>query len=212
LRSGTSRTQLLASAAWVLMTLQQYDAARELLTESGALARMPAAVATVLNKVKKQPPLASKASDPRYAVFELMATLFDAERKTTVFWDAELERDFRGVAARFVPVAVRAFGTAGWFDDVLQSMAVVEVEGDAGVWRTSVEADGKRFQAYFVLERGALKVIGSNDMVASVGRYILRASDAKAGARARKLLDWVRADNDAAPIPAPPAFKRLWGP
>jgi tetratricopeptide (TPR) repeat protein len=85
----------------------------------------------------------------------------------------------------------------------------IDVEGGAGVWRATAEYDGKRYPIYLALERGAAKVIGSSTAPYGVGRYILRGGDAQADARARRLLDWLRADLDQAN--ADSTFKSLLG-
>jgi tetratricopeptide (TPR) repeat protein/transglutaminase-like putative cysteine protease len=60
LRIGAGRNQLLDGVGWALLVMQRYDAARELLTESGMMAKMPPVASAMLNKLKKQPALPSK--------------------------------------------------------------------------------------------------------------------------------------------------------
>ncbi|HEX7839066.1 MAG TPA: DUF3857 domain-containing protein [Kofleriaceae bacterium] len=211
LRSGASRNQLLTGAGWTMLLLQRYDLARELLSESGILASAPAAVATMMNKLKKHPDLQLRAADPRSTVLDLFAAVIDPQHKTPAFWDAELESEFRSTNRWFLPAPLRT-SASRWFGDILQSMLDIAVEGDAGVWRATVEADHKKIQLYLVLDRGVVKLVGATDALAGVGRYILRGGDAKADARARTLLDWIHADNDKATWSNVVLFKRLWGP
>ncbi|HEY0478111.1 MAG TPA: hypothetical protein VGD37_11370 [Kofleriaceae bacterium] len=194
------------------MLLQRYDVARQLLTESGVLAQAHAATATMLGKLTRQPDLPAVTGDPRSAIFDLFATLLDPQRKSSVFWDADLEREFRNQVERFMPMMPRFPATARWYSDVLQSMISVEIEGDAGVWRVSARSEGQRQQFYLVLDRGVVKLIGATGALSGVGRYLLRGGDARADARARKLLDWIGADNDKPAQADMLAVKRLWGP
>jgi tetratricopeptide (TPR) repeat protein len=167
----------------------------------------------VFNKLARQPDVKPAAGDPRAAVFDVFATLLDPHRKTAVFWDADLERELRVQSERFMPAVLRAGTSMRWFSDALQSLFNVELEGDAGVWRASIEADGKRNQLYFALDRGVAKLIGATNSLSGVGRYLLRGGgDARADARARRLLDWIRADNDKPARSDLLAVKRLWGP
>ncbi|TMQ10175.1 MAG: tetratricopeptide repeat protein [Deltaproteobacteria bacterium] len=193
LRSGDGRNPLLQSAAWALLFLQHYDLARELLVESGAMAR-------------------TGTTDPRSVVLDALAALIDPARKTPVFWDADLERSLRGQAWQLVPAGLRPAMSAHWLKDVLQSVTTVEIEGDGGVWRAAVDEDGKKYQLYLALDRGVVKLIGATDALAAVGRYILRGNDARAQLRARKLLDWIRADVEKVTAGDIVSFKRLWGP
>jgi len=56
-----------------------------------------------------------------------------------------------------------------------------------------------------------VKVIGGGYSLTGIGRYILRGG-ARDDARARRLLDWLRADLDRPNAPAEYFFKQLWGP
>jgi tetratricopeptide (TPR) repeat protein len=58
-----------------------------------------------------------------------------------------------------------------------------------------------------VLDQGVAKVIGGSESPSGVGRYALRTTDA----RARKLLDWVRADTDHSSAGWVLMFRQLWG-
>lgn len=211
LRSGASRNQMLTGTGSTMLLLQRYDLAREILSESGILASAPAAVATMMSKLKKHPDLQLRAADPRSTVLDLFAAVIDPQHKTSAFWDAELESEFRSVNQWFLPAPLRT-SASRWFGDLLQSMVDIAVEGDAGLWRATVEADRKKIQLYLVLDRGVVKLVGATDALSGVGRYILRGGDAKADARARTLLDWIRADNDKATWSNMALFKRLWGP
>ena len=211
LRSGASRNQLLTGAGWTMLLLRRYDAARELLSANGILAQAPAALATTFTKLKKHPDLQLAAADPRSTVFDTFAAVIDPHHKAPAFWDAQLESEFRGTNRWFLPAPLRS-SASRWFGDILQSVVDIAVEGDAGLWRATVEADRKKIQLYLVLDRGVVKLVGATDALSGVGRYILRGGDAKADSRARTLLDWIRADNDKATGPDMVLFKRLWGP
>ncbi len=211
LRSGASRNQLLTGVGWTMLLLRRYDAARALWAESGNLAQFPAAIATMMNKLKKYPDLQLRAADPRSTVLDIFAAVIDLQHKAPAFWDAQLESEFRGVNRWILPVP-QLSSAWRWFDDVLQSMLDITIEGDAGVWRATVEADHKKVELYLVLDRGVVKLVGATGALAGVGRYILRGGDAKADSRARTLLDWIRADSDKATWPDMVLFKRLWGP
>lgn len=208
LRSGAARNQLLGFAGWGMMMLQRYDVARELLATSGAMPRALTGRTAVLATLQRHPPIQLKPADPRSVVLELLRLQLDPLRKPAVFWDAVVERELRGGVARSAAAVVRGGVTGRWLDDVVQSMHL-EVEGDAGVWRATVEDDGKPQHIYLALDRGAVKVIGGGESVTGIGRYILRG-DARADARARRLLDWVRADLDR-PNAGWYFFKQLWG-
>ncbi|HET7503076.1 MAG TPA: tetratricopeptide repeat protein, partial [Kofleriaceae bacterium] len=169
----------------------------------------PAQLASIFEHVKQQPDRPASSADPRSAVLVAFATLLDPQDRPAVFWDAQLEREFRGMAqGDAIQVMPRILGTR-WLRDVLQSTTKIEIEGGAGLWRVNTEYEQSRVQLYVALDRGVAKLIGGTGLVSSVGRYVLRG-DAKADARARKLLDWVQADADLAG--ALVSFKRIWGP
>jgi tetratricopeptide (TPR) repeat protein len=56
-----------------------------------------------------------------------------------------------------------------------------------------------------------VKLIGGSAAISGVGRYILRGGDARADERARRLLDWLRADVDRTSSPEAARFQQLWG-
>jgi tetratricopeptide (TPR) repeat protein len=207
LRSGSTRNQLLVFTAWTMMMLQRHDVARELLSASGTAGRGTAAI---MARLQPHPPLQLRPADPRSVVLEMIAAQIDPLRKTPVFWDAEVERAVRGAPGQSWAAALR-IATTRWISDVAQSTMNIEIEGDGGVWRATVEGDGQRYPLYLVLDRGAVKVIGGHSALAGVGRYILRG-DARADARARRLLDWLRADVDLPDAQDASSFKPLWGP
>jgi tetratricopeptide (TPR) repeat protein len=149
-------------------------------------------------------------ADPRSAVVDVLLTTGDALRKTPVFWDAAFERSFRASTPP-LPAKLRNAGMLRLLDDVMQSSASIQIDGDAGVWHATIDLYGRRFHLYLVLDRGMIKLIGSNEVVTAVGRYMLRAGDAAGQARSRKLLDWVRGDLDKATGTTAVTFKRLWG-
>src|SRR5262249_45568772 len=131
LRSGASRNQLLTGVGWTMLLLRRYDAAPALWAESGNLAQFPAPIATMMNKLKKYPDLQLRAADPRSTVLDIFAAVIDLQHKAPAFWDAQLESEFRGVNRWILPVP-QLSSAWRWFDDVLQSMLDITIEGDAG--------------------------------------------------------------------------------
>lgn len=75
----------------------------------------------------------------------------------------------------------------------------------------AIDLAGSSFEIYLVLDHGIAKVIGGDDMLAGVGRFVLRTTGGVGEARAKRLLDWVRGDVDKATSPQALAFKRVWG-
>lgn len=212
LQSGSGRLQAINGAASVLMILQRYDLARALYAETGLLTKMPAARAALFSKVTTHPTIKSDAGDPRAAISDLLMTLVDPFRKTPRFWDARLEKSFRDLPNRVIPASLRGAGMTQFLGDLAQSQATVQLEGDAGVWRASFETDQGHIQAYLALEGGIVKLVGTPDMPASLGRYVLRTADARSDQRARRLLDWIRSDLDKANAHEAATFRKLWGP
>jgi tetratricopeptide (TPR) repeat protein len=208
LRGGVERNGLLTTAAWTMLYQRRYEPARALFTEGG----VPTVrwIADAVTTVTRQPALPVGAGEPRAAVLDALAALADPARKTAVFWDAEIERDFRAEADRFVASVLRGPDLAPLFGDFVQSVFTVEITGGAGLWRATVN-DGRKFQLYLVLDRGAVKLLGATSLLDGVGRYVLRG-DSRADPRMRTLLDWIRADHDKASGIALTWFKRLWGP
>jgi tetratricopeptide (TPR) repeat protein len=209
LRSGAARNPLLSVAGWIMAMLQHYDVARELLSTSGAIARADTGIAGVIAKLQRLPPIPPAPADPRSAVRELLLAQLDPLRKPPVFWDAAVERELRRDR---IPAAIAAMrnGVIGhWLGDLVQTLSI-EVEGDAGVWRATLDDGGKPQHFYLAVERGAVKLLGDSTSPAGIGRYILRG-DARADGRARRLLDWFRADIDPASAPEWSSFKSLWG-
>jgi tetratricopeptide (TPR) repeat protein/transglutaminase-like putative cysteine protease len=209
LRSGDARNRLLSFAGWTMTMLQRYDVAHELLSSSGMLPRASTGPTAMLAALQRHPPLQLRPADPRSVMLELLRVQLDPLRKPPVFWDAMVERELRGGVARSMAGAVRGGIGGRWLDDVVQSMHL-EVEGGAGVWRATVDGDGKPQSFYLALDRGAVKVIGGGYSVTGVGRYVLRL-DARDDARARRMLDWLRADLDRPNAPEAYFFKQLWG-
>lgn len=213
LRSGASRLELLKMAGWSSMMLRQYDAGRALLTESGALAQLQPAVAAIVQKVTSQPAHRSGTGDPRVAVLDVFFAMNDPHHRTPVFWDDRIERELRGSGGSSVPPPMRGAGMRRLSTEMLQATVTVTVEGDAGLWRATLEDSKARFHLYLALDRGVAKVLGATDRLGGVGRYVLAlAGDARAGARARRLLDWAHADSGKATSPAILSFRKLWGP
>lgn len=209
LRTGTARTDLIEAAAGTLMVLQRYDLARELFTETGSLSRRVPAQLAVIRNLASRPGVKSGTSDPRMAVLDVLLTTIDARRKSTAFWDAAFERKFRDSSTAPVPDSLRDTGPIRFLADILQTSATIQLEGDAGVWRASVELGGHKLHLYLVLDRGQVKLVGTSDITTAIGRYALRAGDTSR--QARKLLDYVRDDVDRAMNALPMSFKRLWG-
>lgn len=210
LQPGSERAQLLERAAWWALYLRRYDAAREMFTESGKPPQ-PAALASALDKLSTQPAIRSGAADPRSAVLDVLAALADRHRKTPVFWDAALESSARRQLGRLALQHLSGGGQVRYLEDLAQS-AAIQLDGDAGVWRAAVDLIGQRATLYFALDRGIVKLIGAPEMQTAVGRYVLASTgDAKAEARARRLLDWLRGDVEPATSDGAVAFKRLWG-
>jgi len=61
-----------------------------------------------------------------------------------------------------------------------------------------------------VLDGGMVKLIGTVDYTAAIGRYALAAGDATRLERARKLLDLLRADLEQLNVPGAAAFRATW--
>ena len=184
LRTGAARSQLIDGAASLLLLLQRYDAARELFAEIGGLARKPAEQAALIGKVTTHPAIKQGTAAPRSAVRDVLLSTMDLQRRTPVFWDARLERAFREAAAKLVPAALRISGASPMLGDLLESGAEIQIEGDAGVWRATIESDGRRTQMYLVLDAGMVKLVGTGDLTDSIGSYALVAGDAGKQARA----------------------------
>ena len=211
MRTGAARSQLIDAVASMLLVLQRYDVARELFAETGSLGRRGPEQAALIGKVAAQPPVKQGTADPRAAVRDVLLTTVDPQRKTPVFWDAAVERSFREAVARILPSTLRDGGAVRMLGDMVDSSAVVQIEGDAGVWRANVQADRRISQLYLVLEGSAVKLLGDNAALGGVGRYALGANNAGKQARARKLLDWVRGDLDKDKSARTTAFKAVWG-
>lgn len=211
LQSGASRTALIGFAAQMMMVLQRYGVAVELLAESGALAQMPPRWGTIFKNLTKHPAVKPGAADPRAAVVDLLMTAVEPQRKTPVFWDAAIEHELRESGARSFSAELRSLGLGHFMGDLLQSAATIRIEGDAGLWRAAVEVVGHSAQIYLVLDHGVAKVIGGSDALSGVGRFVLRTTHAKSEARSKRLLDWIRSDLDTATTERALAFKRLWG-
>jgi tetratricopeptide (TPR) repeat protein/transglutaminase-like putative cysteine protease len=211
MRTGTARSALIDLVASTLLLLQRYDVARELFAETGSLGRRGTEQATLIGKVTARAPVKQGTADPHAAVRDVLLATVDPLRKTPVFWDAAVERTFRETVARILPLAVRDSGAVRMLGDLAESGAVVQIAGDAGAWRASVESDRGTTQLYFVLEGGMVKLLGDTAMLGGVGRYALGANNAGKQARARKLLDWVRGDLDKDKAARTTAFKAVWG-
>ncbi|HEY6177522.1 MAG TPA: hypothetical protein VIX73_23860, partial [Kofleriaceae bacterium] len=209
--TGAARTKLIDVAANTMMVMQHYDVARALFAETGSLGHREPDQAALIGKVTVQPPVKQGTSDPRAAVRDVLWTTVDPRRKTPVFWDAGVERSYRQTVAKMLPPLLRNAGATRMLGDLLESGAVVQIEGDTGVWRASVEAQRRVSHFYLVLEGGMVKLVGDDSTLGGVGRYALRASDAGRQARARKLLDWVRGDFDKIKTARMTAFKAVWG-
>src|SRR6185436_9991287 len=166
----------------------------------------------------RQPALGPGGGDPRAAVRDVLAALVDPARKTSAFWDAEIERSFRAAADRFVPPILRMPNFAPLFGDIAQSAFTIDITGGGGLWRATVDpglpratGDERRYQLYLALDRGVVKLIGATELFTGAGRYVL-AGDARSDPRMRTLLDWIRTDHDHAVVPELLWFKKLWGP
>ena len=211
LSPGVERTRLLEQAAWWALYLQRYDAAREMFAESGKPPQ-PAAFAGAIDKLTARPAIRSGTGDPRSAALDVLVALADRHRKTPVFWDEALERSARRQLAHLAPPQVPGGGQLRYLEDLAQS-ATIQLDGDAGLWRAAVDLIGQRAQLYFALDRGIVKLIGAPEAPTAIGRYVLgSAGDAKGESRARRLLDWLRADLEQASAERAVAFRKLWGP
>jgi tetratricopeptide (TPR) repeat protein len=97
--------------------------------------------------------------------------------------------------------------------DVILGLSVARAEGDdAGGWRVRLEVGPKRLTAYVVRERGELRILGMQPMLAYLGVEAARRVDAKDLAGARRLLDWAR-EEASGPGEDPAsgdAFARFW--
>ncbi|HSS02059.1 MAG TPA: DUF3857 domain-containing protein [Kofleriaceae bacterium] len=206
LRSGGVRTQLLEHAAGVMLCLQRYKVARELLAESDAAGLTPV-MSNMLERLVARPAIQSGTADPRSAVLDVLAAAFDRHRRTPAFWDAALERSARGRLRRLV--VLPPWGRSTRLVEDWLGAAAIQLEGEGGVWRATVEGMGERGRLYLALDRGVVKLVGAPELPSGIGRYVLAtAGDPSGEARARRLLDWLRADLD--PAADEDAFRKVW--
>lgn len=210
LQPGASRPHLIEQAAMLMLLLQRYDVAREMLAEPGTTAPPPP-IASVLDKLATHTPVKPGSADPRAAAIDVLDALADRQRRTAVFWDAGLERAARRMLGRFAPRLFHSGGGLRLLDDLAQS-STIQIAGESGVWRAALDVMGQRGQLYFALDRGTVKLVGARELSSAVGRYVLATiGDAGGEARARRLLDWLRADIDQGAGAGEPTFTRVWG-
>jgi tetratricopeptide (TPR) repeat protein/transglutaminase-like putative cysteine protease len=210
LRVGASRDPLITQAGFVMMIMQSYDTGRELLTQSGALAQLPPLQATMYSSVTRQPLIKSGTADPRTAVLDLLLAQIDPNRRTPAFWDAALEIPFRDAGLRLMTPVIRNLGLVPMMSDLVQASTTIQIDGGPGLWHAKIESAGRPVLLYLVLDHGTVKLIGASDLLAGVGRYLLRTTDAKTEPRARQLLDWVRGDVDKSTTVTAQLFKKVW--
>jgi tetratricopeptide (TPR) repeat protein len=205
LRSGAIRTQLLEYAAGLMLLRQRYGVARELLADGDT--GLSSAISGMLERLTARPAIASGTADPRSAVVDVLAAAVDRHRKTPAFWDAALERAARARLRRMV--ALPPWGTSTRLVEDWLGAAVIQIEGEGGVWRATVEGMGERGRLYLALDHGIVKLVGAPELPSGIGRYLLATAGAPNGeARARRLLDWLRADLDPAADEA--TFRKVW--
>ena len=206
LRSGGIRAQLLEYAAGMMLCLQRYAIARELLAEGDAAGLTPV-MSGMLERLVARPAIQSGTADPRSAVRDVLAAAFDRFRKTPAFWDAALDRSARARLRRLV--VLPPWGRSTRLVEDWLGAAAIQIEGEGGVWRATVEGMGERGRLYLALDRGIVKLVGAPELPSGIGRYVLAtAGDPNGEARARRLLDWLRADLDAAADED--AFRKVW--
>lgn len=213
LRTGDERARVINRAMWLELQWQHYDAARAFLDEIRGAKLLSEWWMTVIGRLSRHPDVAAGSSDPRTALADLFLALADPARKTSVFWDAALERDLRGELRVFLPTPPERPALQGVSGDVLRG-AVLQIEGDAGAWHA--RATGlweQKLGLYIVLDRGIARVIGTSDYVGGIGRYLLGLDlrDPATSARARRVLDWMRGDFESDTEHWPSMFKRVWG-
>src|SRR5262249_22866364 len=185
LHPRASRSEVIDAAARLLTMQQRYDTAREMFAETGTIAQTAPAFAMLLAKLAAHPPIKTGTADPRSAVFEALEALTDPLRKTSVFWDAALERTARTALRRWAQSPTHRPGGKRCIADAIQSMIAVQIEGDAGLWRAAIDLPGQHGHLYVALDRGVAKLIGASDLASAVARYVLAtATDAKGEARA----------------------------
>jgi len=211
LRTGAGRNLLITKAGVTMMLQQSYDTGRELLAQSGAMAQLPPLQAATYSSVTRQPLVKAGTADPRTAVIDLLLAQVDPNRRTPAFWDAALETPFRDAGLRLMPQAFRNIGAVPMLSDLVQASATIQIDGGPGLWRAKVGSAGQPVLLYLVLDHGIVKLIGAPDLLAGVGRYLLRTTDAKTEPRARQLLDWLRGDLDKSTTATAQVFKKLWG-
>jgi tetratricopeptide (TPR) repeat protein len=175
------------------------------------MARAPAAITAVIQKLSPQPEVVPRAGDPKSAVLELQIARLDQVRKTEVFWDARAERDLRRSVAQAIPAVLRSITTTRWLGDLIAALVEVSIEdGGSGVWRAKLDAAGASERIYLALDRGAVKVLGTAADPSGVGRYLL-GRDPRTDAASRRLLDWLVADVDKTSARGA-ALQRVWSP
>lgn len=211
LRTGAERQQLLMSVSRAMLQRRRYDLVRALAPELAGAAQAPPNWSKAIAPLARHPSPPSSVRDPRSAVTALLLAVADRSRKSTLFWDAELERALRIELLRHAPRAMPGHSRTEIAADALTS-AEVRIDGGAGLWRARFEVAGASVRLYLALDRGAIKVIGSNALFAFTGRYALTASlgDARAVAQGKQLLDWIREDVDHATGGNAVMFRKLW--
>ncbi|HEY6179854.1 MAG TPA: hypothetical protein VIX73_35615, partial [Kofleriaceae bacterium] len=213
LRSGDERTRLIQQVMWEERDRRRYDLSRAMFAEIRSANQVAAFWAAAIAHLSSHPDVAPGSSDPRTALADLFRAMPDPARKTPVFWDARVEADLRGDAHRSMPPPSERAGAQRLLSDVLQS-ANYRIEGGDGVWRAHGDGEwAPKLVIYLVLDRGVVKVVGASDHTSGIGRYVLGLDlhDGAAAGRARRLLDFVRGDLEAATAHIPTLFKRMWG-
>jgi tetratricopeptide (TPR) repeat protein len=209
LRSGSDRTKLIDETAQILVRLRRYELANALIAETGTLAHRAAPSAAMMQKVTRHDAIKAGSKDPRDAALEAMLATADVDHVTHVFWNADVEQQYRRTTAQTAPL--RNLTTSGVLSDLVQSNVQLSVEGDGDAWRVEGTVGTQRMQIYVALDHGSAKVFGGPDAPAGVGAHVLRLLDSKRDGVARRVLDWLVKDvHPGTGVAA--NLHRVWGP
>ncbi len=193
---GQARSQLIGMAGGLLFLARYYQPSAQLLLEAGLLVPgSPEAI--TLAKVKRFDAPLVASSRPEDVAVALLVTLVSPGRSRVAYWEPAVSRELaKGSAASLTGAKAEAADamTDALLEDVMRSMSVAKVEGDADAWRVELEQGGPHTVVYLAADKGVPKVIGASEATEGVGRHVLRLLARKDDTAAARVLDWLNKD------------------
>ncbi|HEY1548566.1 MAG TPA: DUF3857 domain-containing protein [Kofleriaceae bacterium] len=203
---ATKRQQMIAQGGRIALESRAYEVSRALFAHTDPAALLDT-LPELLSRISRHDDAFVVGAQPSDAVIELALERNRRDRPRIACWDRETDDEVEAHSHRHPARFDNSALAIGFVDDYERTTTTFVVQGDASAWRVEATQLGTTSIFYVAADRGKPKIVGAPDVLAGVGRHVLRLLARGDDGAAKRLLDWVIADRDRDAL-----FAALWGP